>query len=62
MNPELKITARMEALNATLDTDICCETDCGVTILVDKNDKKQGRQQRCTACLMRLKMCQSINQ
>ena len=41
---------------ANLAEDICSEPACGMTILVDKDLKEQGRKSLCTACLMRLKM------
>jgi hypothetical protein len=39
-----------------LTEDQCAEIGCGMTILVDKEDKEQGRRSRCVACLMRNKL------
>jgi hypothetical protein len=58
---EAKITRSMEAIDANLDLSNCCEPDCGISIVVDKDDIAQGRKQRCTACLMRLKLRQELN-
>lgn len=41
---------------SNLVEDHCVEPNCGMTILVDKDLKQQGRKSRCTACLMRLKL------
>ena len=61
-NYEPKVTKRLEAVDTTLTMSICCESSRGITIMVDKDDLAQGRKQRCTACLMRLKVRQGINQ
>lgn len=47
--------SEMEAV-ANLAEDTCSEPSCGMTILVDKEDKAAGRKSRCMACLMRTKM------
>jgi len=36
--------------------DTCAEVGCEMTILVNKDLKEQGRQSRCTACIMRSKI------
>lgn len=51
----------MRAVDTSLDLSACCEPDCGISIVVDKDNIVQGRQQRCTACLMRLKLRQELN-
>jgi hypothetical protein len=46
----------MKAVGAGLVVDTCCEAACGMTILVEKADKENHRQNRCTACMMLMKM------
>lgn len=36
--------------------DTCSEANCGMTILVDKQDKENGRRSQCMSCLMRNKI------
>lgn len=55
-NMQTRVTKSMEAVNNNLVADVCCEPDCGITLLVDKDEKAQGRKQRCTACTMRMKL------
>lgn len=40
-------------IDQTMDLDTCSEKDCGMSIMVEKELKLQGRKFRCTACLMR---------
>lgn len=51
-----KSTKKMQAVDCNLVQDSCSEKECGMTILVDKEDKAAGRKSRCMACLMRAKM------
>jgi hypothetical protein len=60
-NYQPKVTKSMRAVEDDLALGNCCETDCGISIIVDKDDVAQGRKQRCIACLMRLKMRQELN-
>jgi hypothetical protein len=41
---------------ANLVEDSCSEPGCGMTILVEKDEKERGRKSRCTSCIMRSKM------
>jgi hypothetical protein len=41
---------------ANLAEDVCSEPGCGMTILVDKDDKERGRKCHCVSCLMRNKL------
>lgn len=36
--------------------DTCSEKGCEMSILVDREDKEQGRRSRCVSCLMRNKI------
>ena len=56
MNYESKVTKKLKAVDANLTVTVCCETDCATTILVDKDEKAAGRQTRCVACTMRMKI------
>jgi hypothetical protein len=50
---EAKPTIRMEKVDPNLTMDVCCEPDCNISVMVNKKDKENGHQARCTACLMR---------
>lgn len=41
---------------ANLAEDVCSEPGCGMTIIVDKDDKEAGRKSHCVSCLMRNKL------
>lgn len=41
---------------ANLVEDTCADPLCGMTIMVDKDMKEQGRKSRCMSCIMRTKM------
>lgn len=56
MNVEPKVTRKMQAVNPNLVVETCCEPECATTILVDKDEKASGRQVRCVACMMRMKI------
>jgi hypothetical protein len=45
----------MAAVN-DLAEDTCSEPGCGITIMVEKDFKLQGRKSRCISCLMRDKV------
>jgi hypothetical protein len=54
---DTNVTRRIKRVDVEdLVLDRCCETDCFVTIMVEKNEKDSGRQNRCTACMMRNKL------
>ena len=50
---EAKETVKDIKIDLSMTMDNCCEKDCGIPILVDKDLKDQGRKSRCTACMMR---------
>jgi len=56
MSTQADITRQIQKLDDDLELDTCVEPDCFVTIMVEKNDKIQGRQNRCTSCMMRNKL------
>lgn len=43
-------------IDGNLIMDTCCEPNCKIPVLVDKDMKESNRQVRCTACFMRFKM------
>lgn len=51
-----KSTKTMKAVQADVTISECCETDCKMTVLVEKSELAQGRKIRCTACMMKAKM------
>lgn len=53
---EPKSTKTMKAVAANVVLDTCCEPACGMTILVEKEEKESHRQNRCMACIMLMKM------
>lgn len=57
MNHDIHATRRdLRAVLADVVEDTCSESDCKMTILVDKNDKALGRKSRCMSCLVREKV------
>lgn len=52
---EPRVTKTNIEVDKSLAMDICCEPDCGMSIMVEKGDKEKGRKSRCTACIMRAK-------
>lgn len=52
---EPRVTKTNIEVDKSLVMDVCCENDCGMSIMVDKRDKDMGRKSRCTACIMRAK-------
>ena len=59
-NPQTRVTRKLRAIESDLVQDTCSEPACGMTILVEKDDKAKGRKSRCTACLMRAKIGDGI--
>lgn len=59
-NLQNRVTKKLRAVDSDLVQDTCSERDCGMTILVEQEDKESGRKSRCTACLMRAKMMGKI--
>lgn len=51
---KIRVTRKVHAMN--LVEDVCSEPGCGMSILVDKDLKEQGRRSHCVACLMRNKI------
>jgi hypothetical protein len=51
-----KLTTPNHAMDDSVVLDACCEPDCRIPILVDKEDKESHRQNRCMACVMRAKL------
>lgn len=51
-----KITMKDCEIDANLALDVCCEPDCHIPVMVDKDMKEQGRQVRCISCLMKFKL------
>ena len=56
MNIDVKKTVTELEAATNLVQDKCSHPKCGVTILVDRNDKIHGRKSLCTSCLMRQKL------
>lgn len=56
-----KSTKSMKAVAADLTVGECCETDCKMTIIMEKNEVAQGRKVRCTACTMKNKIRTAIS-
>lgn len=59
MNKDIqnRVTRRdMPAMDASMVEDNCSDATCGMTILVDKDLKEQGRKSRCMSCILREKM------
>jgi hypothetical protein len=48
-------TKSMKAVCANMELAHCCEPDCQMSIMVDKEDLAEGRALRCVACTMRKK-------
>jgi hypothetical protein len=55
-NTQNRVTKKFRAIESDLVQDICSEPACGMTILVEKEDKTKGRKSRCMSCLMRAKV------
>jgi hypothetical protein len=56
-NIQNHVTRReMPAMDLHLVEDTCAETSCGITIMVDKDLKEQGRKSRCMPCILRDKI------
>lgn len=55
---EPKATVKDMKIDPSMAMDAC--SDCGIPVLVDKDLKDNGRQSRCTACLMRLKIKKAL--
>ncbi len=53
---ETRVTKTNMEVEQNLVLDTCSEPDCGISIMVERDDKVAGRKFRCTACLMRTKM------
>ena len=52
-----KITLKDSDLDVSnMAMDVCCEKDCNIPVMVDKDMKEKGRQTRCTSCFMRFKI------
>lgn len=49
-----KVTLTDIQINPVMMLDKCCEKDCGIPVLIDKNHKNE--KVRCTACTMRAKI------
>ena len=56
MNRETKVTKTDLEIDNSMVLDTCCESGCGISVMVEKDMKEAGRKTRCTACLMRLKL------
>lgn len=52
---EPKTTTSMKAVGAGMVADTCCEPDCGMSILVEPEEKDRGTN-RCISCMMRAKL------
>lgn len=55
-NQRRAVTVREMESFANLAEDVCSDPACGMTILVDKDLKEQGRKSYCSACLIRNKL------
>jgi len=55
---EPKVTRKDIEIDRSMVLDECCEKDCNIPVMVEKDLKDQGRKTRCMACLMRFKMNQ----
>lgn len=53
---EPKVTRKDIEIDRSMILDKCCEKDCGIPVMVEKDLKDQGRQTRCMACHMRFKL------
>lgn len=51
-----KVTRRDFEMDASLALDVCCEPDCHITVMVERDMKEQGRKVRCIACMMKFKL------
>lgn len=49
-------TKTMKAVEANMTLTECCEVDCRMTIMVEKEEMNQGRKTRCMACVMKAKL------
>lgn len=49
-------TKSMKAVAADFVMGECCEPDCKMSLILEKNDLAHGRKVRCTACLMKSKL------
>ena len=49
-------TKTMKAVEANMILTECCESDCRMTIMAEKDEVAQGRKTRCMACMMKFKM------
>ena len=45
----------MRAMNNLVE-DVCSETGCEMTILVDRAQKEQGHKSQCMSCIIRAKI------
>lgn len=56
MEPNTKPTRTMKAVECDMVLSECSESDCKMSITVDKDDLNKGRKNRCLACIMASKL------
>lgn len=56
MKDELKATDRSFQLDNSVCLTTCCEPECRISILIEKDMKNSNIQTRCVSCLMTHKL------
>jgi hypothetical protein len=55
---EPKVTRKDIEIDTNLTLDACA--DCKIPVLIEKDEKAQGRLTRCTSCFMKFKLRDKI--